>query len=81
MKQIKMLAILVLMSTLLHAQKNDEDVAAVKQACFNYIDAFYKVDTTLAYASVHPLLQKRGFIMILRRRLTRGSWKCRLDHW
>ncbi|WP_266368342.1 nuclear transport factor 2 family protein [Tellurirhabdus rosea] len=38
-----------------------DEVAGVRQACFNYIDAFYKADTTLAYASVHPTLQKRGF--------------------
>ena len=37
------------------------EVADVRQACFNYIDAFYKADTTLAYQSVHPTLQKRGF--------------------
>lgn len=37
------------------------EVAGVRQACFNYIDAFYKADTTLAYQSVHPSLQKRGF--------------------
>jgi len=38
-----------------------DDVAGVKQACFNYIDTFYKADTTLAYQSIHPSLQKRGF--------------------
>lgn len=38
-----------------------DDVAGVRQACFNYIDAFYKADTTLAYQSIHPTLQKRGF--------------------
>ena len=44
------------------AQTNSTDeVAGVRQACFNYIDAFYKADTTLAYQSVHPSLQKRGF--------------------
>lgn len=37
------------------------DAVGVRQACLNYIDAFYRVDTTLAYASVHPSLQKRGF--------------------
>lgn len=42
------------------AQTADE-VAGVRQACFNYIDAFYKADTALAYQSVHPTLQKRGF--------------------
>ncbi|MGA0559678.1 nuclear transport factor 2 family protein [Larkinella sp. VNQ87] len=38
-----------------------DEVAGVRQACFNYIDTFYKADTTLAYASIHPTLQKRGF--------------------
>ncbi|RRA98115.1 nuclear transport factor 2 family protein [Larkinella rosea] len=38
-----------------------EEIAGVRQACFNYIDTFYQADTTLAYASVHPTLQKRGF--------------------
>ena len=37
------------------------DAEGVRQDCFNYIDAFYKVDATLAYQSVHPTLQKRGF--------------------
>lgn len=63
MKQVRIIIILsLLISTYSNAQKTGEaDVVAVKQACFNYIDAFYKADTTLAYASVHPLLQKRGF--------------------
>lgn len=38
-----------------------EDIAGVRSACYDYIDAFYKVDTSLAYRSVHPSLQKRGF--------------------
>ncbi|MDB5241032.1 MAG: hypothetical protein JWP57_1657, partial [Spirosoma sp.] len=41
--------------------KPEEDLAGVRQACFDYIDAFYKADTTLAFQSVHPTLQKRGF--------------------
>ncbi|GAB4039108.1 nuclear transport factor 2 family protein [Spirosoma gilvum] len=43
------------------AQTPANDVAGVRQACFNYIDTFYKADTTLAYQSIHPTLQKRGF--------------------
>ncbi|GAB3943204.1 hypothetical protein GCM10028805_09060 [Spirosoma harenae] len=43
------------------AQTPADDVAGVRQACFNYIDTFYKADTTLAYQSIHPTLQKRGF--------------------
>ncbi|WP_207504560.1 nuclear transport factor 2 family protein [Telluribacter humicola] len=60
----KLLVITLLMAALTGAQAQNnqtEDLAAVKQACFNYIDAFYKVDTTLAYQSIHPSLQKRGF--------------------
>ncbi len=43
------------------AQQTSPDEAAIKAACFDYIDAFYKADTTLAYRSIHPTLQKRGF--------------------
>jgi hypothetical protein len=42
-------------------EKTESDIAAIREACFNYIDAFYKADTTLAQTSVHPSLQKRGF--------------------
>ena len=44
-----------------HAQQTSPDETAIKEACLNYIDAFYKADTTLAYQSIHPTLQKRGF--------------------
>lgn len=37
------------------------ELAAVRQSCFDYIDTFYQADTTLAYRSIHPSLQKRGF--------------------
>jgi hypothetical protein len=43
------------------AQQTSPDEAAIKAACLDYIDAFYKADTTLAYRSIHPTLQKRGF--------------------
>lgn len=43
------------------AQTADDDVNEVRAACFNYINAFYKADTTLAYRSVHPSLRKTGF--------------------
>ncbi|WP_210462756.1 nuclear transport factor 2 family protein [Rufibacter roseolus] len=39
----------------------EQDKAGVTAACQDYIQAFYKADTTIAYRSVHPLLQKRGF--------------------
>ncbi|MBC3539609.1 nuclear transport factor 2 family protein [Rufibacter sediminis] len=40
---------------------SEQDKAGVRLACQDYIQAFYKADTTIAYRSVHPLLQKRGF--------------------
>ena len=43
------------------AQKKDSAIKDVKQASYNYIDAFYKVDTTLAYKSVHKNLRKVGW--------------------
>ena len=38
-----------------------EDEAAVKSAAVDYIECFYNADTTKAYQSVSPLLQKRGY--------------------
>lgn len=62
MKYLTTISFLVLLPFLGFGQKTAEvDMASVKQACFNYIDAFYKADTMLAHASVHPALQKRGF--------------------
>ena len=62
MKTVFAILLTVLALTGAVAQTNStDDVAGVRQACFNYIDAFYKADTTLAYQSVHPSLQKRGF--------------------
>lgn len=62
MKTVFAILLTVLALTGAVAQTNSTDsVAGVRQACFNYIDAFYKADTTLAYQSVHPSLQKRGF--------------------
>lgn len=45
----------------LQAQSVDEEIKNVRAACNDYIDAFYKADTTLAYRSVHPSLRKTGF--------------------
>ena len=44
-----------------HAQSPADEVRAVENACFDYIHAFYKADTTLAYRSVHKSLRKTGF--------------------
>lgn len=62
MKTVLLSALLTLSIATVFAQGSpQEDLAGVRQACFNYIDIFYKVDTTLAYESIHPTLQKRGF--------------------
>ena len=37
------------------------DEAAVKAAAMDYIECFYDADTSKAYRSVSPLLQKRGY--------------------
>jgi hypothetical protein len=60
-KVIVCLSFLLLCANVYSQGTQKEDIAGVKRACFDYIDAFYKVDTTLAYRSVHPSLQKRGF--------------------
>lgn len=59
----QLLLFLCLMATPAVRAQNAQSAEAsgVRQACLNYIDAFYRADTTLAYASVHPSLQKRGF--------------------
>lgn len=44
-----------------YAQDPTDEVRAVENACFDYIHAFYKADTTLAYRSVHKSLRKTGF--------------------
>lgn len=43
------------------AQDPSDEVKAVEDACFDYINAFYQADTTLAYRSVHKSLRKTGF--------------------
>ncbi|GAB3510367.1 hypothetical protein GCM10027341_48710 [Spirosoma knui] len=63
MKKVILSTLLTLSIATAFAQGSpQEDLAGVRQACFNYIDTFYKVDTTLAYQSIHPTLQKRGFL-------------------
>ena len=41
--------------------KESPDETAVKAAAMDYIECFYEADTTKAYRSVSPLLQKRGY--------------------
>lgn len=43
------------------AQDKEQVFKDVTQAAYNYIDTFYKVDTTLAYKSVHKDLRKVGW--------------------
>lgn len=58
-KKLVLAILLGFLPGLLLAQTDNEK--AIKNACFDYIDAFYKADTSLAYRSIHPKLQKRGF--------------------
>lgn len=37
------------------------DEENVLQACYNYIDTWYRADTTLAHKSIHPSLRKAGY--------------------
>lgn len=57
------IALLALSLCILTVQAQDpaDEVKAVEDACFDYINAFYQADTTLAYRSVHKSLRKTGF--------------------
>jgi hypothetical protein len=63
MKKIALIALVALFYSPLKAQNADsqKDKEGVTAACMDYINAFYLADTTLAYRSVHPQVQKRGF--------------------
>ena len=43
------------------AQEKEMATKNVTEAAYNYIDTFYKADTTLAYKSVHKDLRKVGW--------------------
>lgn len=43
------------------SQEKELAVKKVTEAASNYINTFYKADTTLAYKSVHPKLRKVGW--------------------
>ena len=45
----------------LSAQEKEMAIKDITQAAYNYIDTFYKADTTLAYKSVHKDLRKVGW--------------------
>ena len=55
------LLILLLFTISFTAQKKEQAFKQVTKAAFNYIDAFYKADTTLAYKSVHKEVRKVGW--------------------
>ncbi|WP_350289196.1 nuclear transport factor 2 family protein [uncultured Croceitalea sp.] len=54
-----LLSLLVVAS--LSAQNAETEITNVKEACLDYINTFYKADTTLAYRSVHKSVRKTGF--------------------
>ena len=53
--------LLLLFCIQIAAQERETVVKDVTQAAYNYIDTFYKADTTLAYKSVHKDLRKVGW--------------------
>lgn len=56
------LVIAITLGTILgNAQETTADIEGVKAACYDYINTFYKADTTLAYRSVHSSIRKTGF--------------------
>ncbi|NER13607.1 hypothetical protein GWK08_09175 [Leptobacterium flavescens] len=63
MKNTLLLSFIFLLATTLSAQDKKADIEAVKAACYDYIDTFYKADTSLAHRSVHKSLRKTGFYM------------------
>ncbi|NER18470.1 nuclear transport factor 2 family protein [Spongiivirga citrea] len=59
--RILIIALLIGMSIQISAQEKEVAIEDVTKVSYNYIDAFYKVDTTLAYQSVHKDLRKVGW--------------------
>lgn len=47
--------------TQLSAQEKEQAIKDVTATSYNYINTFYKVDTTLAYKSIHKDLRKVGW--------------------
>lgn len=57
-----LLTVFVLLITMsVFSQEKELAVKHVTEAANNYINTFYKVDTTLAYKSIHPKLRKVGW--------------------
>ena len=61
MKQLFLIFIIALGIQFGNAQNTSSDIEGVRAACYDYINAFYKADTTLAYRSVHTSVRKTGF--------------------
>lgn len=59
--RILLIALLIGIGTRASGQEKETAIKNVTSASYNYIDAFYKVDTTLAYKSVHKELRKVGW--------------------
>lgn len=60
MKKIAFALLLCCFCSAAQAQTADDE-KAVRKAVLNYVESFYKADTTKVYASVHPELAKRGY--------------------
>ena len=60
MKQLTLILTIVFSMSIL-AQEKDLVIKDVKATAYNYIDVFYKADTTLAYKSIHKDLRKVGW--------------------
>ncbi len=61
MKKVILILSFLLAMTSITAQNSKSEISSVKAACLDYINTFYKADTTLAYRSVHKSVRKTGF--------------------
>ncbi|WP_394973978.1 nuclear transport factor 2 family protein [uncultured Croceitalea sp.] len=61
MKKVILILPFLLAMTSITAQNSESEISSVKAACLDYINTFYKADTTLAYRSVHKSVRKTGF--------------------
>ena len=61
--KIMSLCILVLAFGMTAFGQTDEDRGAVKQACLDYVESIYEVNSSKVERSVHPELVKRGFFV------------------
>lgn len=62
MRIISLLALVLAFGVTAFAQ-SDEDRAAVRQACLDYVESIYEVNPAKVERSVHPELVKRGFFI------------------